>query len=163
MRVDFIRHGIALIAETGQDDTERKLSERGLERTVAIAKTLRHHHYAWPLILTSPLRRAEETANIFRKQGLSDTVEILPSLAPGGEFNDLVLWQQANPELGRVALIGHQPDLSHWVEIALWGEARGVIQLKKAGIACVEFPDGFIRAGQGILLELLTPKSLLRD
>lgn len=161
MRVDFVRHGIAIIAEPDIDDVERTLSDRGTERTREIAQVLHRRHVAWQTILSSPLRRAQETAAIFLDKGLSETVEVLPDLSPGGDFNALATWQAAHLELSKLALVGHQPDLSNWIEIALWGNVTGSIQLKKAGIARVEFPEGLIRPSKGILIELLTPKSLL--
>lgn len=163
MRVDFVRHGIAEERSPGRSEFDRALTEKGRKKTEAIAARLHRWGWRWDALLTSPLVRARQTAEILQQAELAADVEILEALAPGGDFNDLVRWQHRWSDVAQVALVGHQPDLSCWMELAVWGQASGNIQLKKAGIGRVEFPGGTVRLGRGLLLEVLTPKTLLAE
>ena len=60
-----------------------------------------------------------------------------------------------------LALVGHEPDLSQWAELLIWGEAKGVLQLKKAGIIGIEIPDHIDPIGNSILFWLTPPRLLL--
>ena len=157
----FIRHGIAVDRQLGLVDADRRLTKKGRERTAAIAQWLydRGERYQW--LACSPFWRARETAEILLAAKLTTNVEILPVLAPGGDFEAFLEELQTRGMLSAIALVGHQPDLSEWMEVAVWGRSSGKLQLKKAGIGRVGFPDGRCRAGAGILEELLTPKSML--
>lgn len=60
-----------------------------------------------------------------------------------------------------MALVGHQPDLSHWAERLVWGAVREKLVLKKAGVILVELPDQGDPVGAGQLLWLLPPRVLV--
>jgi phosphohistidine phosphatase len=161
MQVDFVRHGIAVDRARGMADRERPLTPKGRQRTAVIAQILYRRGDRWDAILTSPLLRAQQTAEILQAAQLAPELVEFPPLEPGGDFRELASWSQTHPQQERIAVVGHQPDLGHWIELALWGEAKGCLQLKKAGVGRVDFPAGRLRLGAGILLELLAPKTLL--
>ena len=161
MQLIVMRHGIAVERAAGLPDAERALTPKGRNRTQNIAQWLKHRWQHWDALLSSPLVRARQTAAIVREAGLATEVELLDALAPGGLFQDLVNWKSARPDANSVAIVGHQPDLSNWIELAVWGQASGRVQLKKAGIAVVDFPAGRMRLGGGVLCELWTPKGML--
>ncbi len=172
--LDFVRHGIAEECQPNQSDADRSLTELGQQRTQTIARRLKLLGWNWQIVLTSPLVRATQTATLLQAQGLTETIQEFPPLAPGGSFQELMEWQTHHPEIESLALVGHQPDLSEWIQRAIWGEGdqtldgtgewwKNSIQLKKAGVARVEFPQGQIKPQQGILTILLTPKVLLKS
>lgn len=159
MELYFVRHGIALDREACATDEERPLSDRGREKTKKIARQLAERGLMWENILTSPLVRARQTAEIFQAAGASLQVEIFPALAPGGEIDIWIdWWQQHRDKQKPYALIGHQPDLGNWAELLVWGEARGKLILKKAGIIGVKLPSSETPIGGGELFLLLPPK-----
>ena len=171
----LIRHGIAAERSAALRDADRPLTEKGRQRTTAVARWLYTRGERWQYLASSPLVRARQTAELFLEANLASELEILPVLAPGGEFGEFVrqwqLWTSQGGELGdkddgrspAIAIVGHQPDLSEWIELAVWGQSSGSLQLKKAGVARVVFPGGRVRLGAGILAELLTPKSMLNE
>ncbi len=168
--VDFLRHGIAVERDLYQEDAHRPLTSEGRQRTEAVIRRLKSLGWSWQVALTSPLLRAQQTAQIAQQVGVVDQILEFPALAPGGEFSDLVHWHQDHPQIYSLGLVGHQPDLSQWIERCLWGQAWGateqgpeVIRLKKAGIARVEFPGGQIKPRSGVLCALLRPKLLLKS
>ncbi|WP_017328018.1 phosphohistidine phosphatase SixA [Synechococcus sp. PCC 7336] len=161
LKVNFFRHGIAVDRSPDRKEFERELTPKGRDRTAQIARWLYDRGDRWDALLSSPLLRAKQTAQILVEAQLAADVERFEALAPGGEFSDLAAWGRSHAETTAIGVVGHQPNLSNWIELAVWGQASGSIQLKKAGLACVEFPGGRIRLGAGVLLELLTPKSML--
>ena len=161
--VYFIRHGIAGDAENYATDAERPLTEIGDRKTHKIAQKLKQLGLHFDLILTSPLVRANQTAKILQANKLSSKVEEFTPLAPDGNINLWLQWletwqPQGNREL---ALVGHQPDLSNWAEILIWGETKQVLILKKAGVIGVSLPEIGSPVGQSQMFWLTPPKFLL--
>ncbi len=159
----FIRHGIAADAENYATDAERPLTEIGDRKTHKIAQKFKQLGLHFNLILTSPLVRANQTAKILQANKLSSKVEEFIPLAPGGDINLWLQWletwqPQANREL---ALVGHQPNLVNWAEILIWGEARQVLILKKAGVIGVSLPEVGSPVGNSQMFWLTPPKFLL--
>jgi len=162
--VDFIRHGIAEEAQAGVEDAFRALTDEGRKRCRKIARQLKDMGWKWDLLLTSPLVRARQTAEIFFDENLAEALEVFEPLAPDGSFADLVRWQAERDPFTSLALVGHQPDLSLWIQaaIGLQPASPQAITLKKAGLAQVRFAEGRIDYCQGSLTLLLSPKVILR-
>ena len=113
MKLYLIRHAPA--EEPSQTapavDDERALTEKGKARMVRTAAALKRLSVRPELILTSPLRRALETAALVA-EGLGNIrVETLAELAPGTEASALSAAIRAHQALNELALVGHQPDL----------------------------------------------------
>ncbi|MEN9202782.1 MAG: phosphohistidine phosphatase SixA [Thermostichus sp. DG_1_6_bins_120] len=167
LSVDFIRHGIAEEPRADMEDAFRALTDEGRKRCRKIARRLKAMGWEWPIILTSPLLRARQTAELFAEEGLSKVVQVFEPLAPGGSLADLVRWQTQQDPLTALALVGHQPDLSLWVQGAIGLQSTRshdhvqAITLKKAGLAQVRFLQGRIDYRQGSLVLLISPKVLL--
>lgn len=168
----LIRHGIAAERGTYANDGERPLTEAGVSKTQRVAKRLHALNLQFGLILTSPLLRARQTAEILQAAGLSQRIEELVHLAPEGNIQDylswLAAWQQLEKEKSSarkpdrsLALVGHEPNLGHWAEILVWGEARGRLVVKKAGVVSLTFPEVGSPVGKSSMLWLASPKLLL--
>jgi phosphohistidine phosphatase len=108
--------------------------------------------------------RARQTAEIFFDENLAEALEVFEPLAPDGSFADLVRWQAERDPFTSLALVGHQPDLSLWIQAAIGLQPANpqAITLKKAGLAQVRFAEGRIDYCQGSLTLLLSPKVILR-
>lgn len=165
MELYLIRHGIAVDKDSNIKDEERPLTKSGHEKTQQVALRLRDLGLQFDLILTSPLVRARETAEILHSSGLSSHLEESTSLAPDGNIqtwlSHLEQWQQAASSTLALALVGHQPNLGQWAEILVWGEARDGIVLKKAGIIGLTIPETNSPVGHSQLFWLTPPKFLL--
>lgn len=138
MEIYLIRHGIAAERGTYTRDEERPLTNKGIHKTTLVAKKLVTMGLKFDLILTSPLIRAYQTAEILQKTGLGEKIEIFESLAPGGNIQEWIDWllKQFSPldSNSKLALVGHQPDLGNWAEILVWGNKKEQIIVKKAGV-----------------------------
>jgi phosphohistidine phosphatase len=155
----LIRHADALaLGERGiTNDEERPLSEKGEADAEAAAKALQSRGIMLDRLITSPLLRARQTAEILlrvwsRPELILDTCE---HLSPSGKPRKLskYLLKSGGEKLG---LVGHMPHLG---EYAAWllGNKKFQIDLAKSGVAllsCGELPA----KGLGALQWLVTPE-----
>lgn len=161
----LIRHGIAADREAYVGhDAVRPLTETGERKTGKIARRLYELGLRFEIILTSPLTRARQTAEILKEAGLTDNLEEFQSLAPAGELSAWLDWltHWSPPEaVGNLALVGHQPDLGNWAETLVWGQVRERLVLKKAGMIGLTLPRVGSPIGQSLLFWLTPPRFLL--
>lgn len=161
MKLFFIRHGIAEERSPNQRDEIRKLTDVGIVKTKQVAEKLNILNLRFDLILTSPLVRAKETAEILLQAQLSPQIIETPLLAPEGILDDWLNWlvnSEYHQEDQAIALVGHEPNLSSWAEILLWGEVSYKLTLKKAGIIGIEMTQINKPKGKGKLFLYSTPK-----
>jgi phosphohistidine phosphatase len=111
VKVFIIRHGHAVDESPQLDDGQRYLSKKGRKGVRAVGRALREAGVEFDAILTSPLVRAVQTAELLAESlDFLEVIEVLPSLQPG------VPPRVAAAELAsrgvRVAVVGHEPGLS---------------------------------------------------
>jgi len=158
--VYFLRHGPAGDAATWRgSDFDRPLTDAGAKRITREAKALAQLEIDLDVIVTSPLVRARQTAELVAdelklRNSLVEDERIGPGFSPG-RLADLL---EYHADATAIMLVGHEPSMSHTI-----GEIVGgaTIDFKKGGIACVELAGGL--PVRGTLLWLATPKMLLRD
>lgn len=163
MQLYIIRHGIAAEKTEYKNDEERPLVEEGRQKTEKVAQRLSKLDIHFDLILTSPLVRAKQTAEILQKNGLSEELEELAALKPDGNIQEWVNWwlqSRYNLDDSSLALVGHEPDLSHWAETLIWGQPQGKLVLKKSGVIGLELPTGIDPIAKSHLFLLTSPKWL---
>jgi len=158
-RLLLLRHGLAEERQPGCSDAERALSERGRQRTRAVLEQLVARGLAADRLLSSPLRRAHQTAEIAVHCGLAPALELAPQLQPGGDLDaGLRVWLAAPEPPRRLLLVGHEPDLSQ-LAARLIGAPPAALRLRKAGLIQLHLPEP-ISSG-GAELELLLRPALL--
>ncbi len=105
-----MRHGPAEDFAASGRDRDRALTISGRARVERVAAALRERGERPGRILTSPLARARETADIVAKiLGLDTLVD--EALAPDGDTCRLARGEVARGA-GSVMLVGHEPDMS---------------------------------------------------
>ncbi|MBD2409978.1 phosphohistidine phosphatase SixA [Nostoc calcicola FACHB-389] len=164
MELYLIRHGIAEDKDLGIKDEERSLTKEGRQKTEKVAQQLVKLGLNFDLILTSPLVRARQTSDILIAAKLSPKLEESSHLAPDGEISSwLVDWLEPRnySQNTQLALVGHEPGLSNWAEILLWGEAKASLVLKKAGMIGIKLPESGSPLGRSQMFWLTSPKYLL--
>jgi phosphohistidine phosphatase len=157
MEVYFLRHGEAGKSSRGLGgDAARQLTEEGIarmEREAAFISALRLRLDA---ILTSPLVRAQQTAEIIaRELRLLDALAVDERLSPGFGPEELAGIVQEHRAAAAVMLVGHEPDFSAVISECIGG---GRVECKKGALARVDFdtPD----SSSGVLVWLLPPRVL---
>lgn len=161
MNVGFFRHGPAVArGMEGVSEADRPLTPEGRKKTAQAARGLRRLALGFDIVYTSPLPRALQTAEIVAEVLELKAPEILDGLSPGGSPRRL-LAGLSDLEGESPLLVGHEPLLSSAVLLAVTGTASGAVELRKAGMAMVEFEAGSARA-RGILKLLLNGATLRR-
>jgi phosphohistidine phosphatase len=154
MEIYVLRHGIAA---AGQPDSDRALTKEGREKLAAVLACARRAKVQPSLILTSPLVRALETAEM-AAQVLAPKVEIARSdaLKPGSSPERV--WEEVSVRKDEpsVMLVGHEPLLGETISFLL-GSARAIVDLKKGAMARIEV-ENITRRPSGVLMWLLTPR-----
>jgi phosphohistidine phosphatase len=161
MELLIIRHAIAFGRDRHRwaDDSERPLSPAGIGQSRKAAAGLKELCDVPDRLLTSPLLRARQTAKILTKVAGWPPAEIAPELTPG-KHAAAVLTLLAKKRGKRIAIVGHQPDLSALLTACLLNDSSALsIKMKKNAVACLSF-DGRARIGAGALKWLATPRLL---
>ncbi len=154
MHLLFLRHGPAESKnEWSGDDDDRPLSAHGKLVVTDVACSLPRLAARPEIILTSPLARARQTAEIASEcLEARDHVIVDKRLAPGFDLKHLekLVRDHGDPEV--LMLVGHDPDFSDIVR-ALTGGGR--LAIRKGGLAQVELPNPKVMKGR--LVSLLVP------
>jgi phosphohistidine phosphatase len=156
----LVRHGIAEeIGTTQTPDEKRQLTDEGRKKTARAAKGLSSLGCKPECIVSSPLSRAYQTAEVFAKiLKYKSAINLRSFLAPGGQIKNAVdFLRQSNNE--SVMFIGHMPDLALLGSVLISAIPSVKLEFKKAGACCISF-SGKAIAGKGTLEWLLQPKQL---
>ena len=138
MKLYILRHGDAGTSgdPAYENDDERPLSPKGIERTAALARALRRWDITFDAILSSPLVRARETAEIIQRGlRLKDRMTLTEQLAPSGDPAKLVLEVNSIlPSPANVLLVGHEPYLGSLISRLCTSSSDLMLTLKKGGL-----------------------------
>ncbi|MEW6314458.1 MAG: histidine phosphatase family protein [Pseudomonadota bacterium] len=124
-------------AEDGVPDEARRLTAKGEKQAARMAQWLRQWLPDDYQVLTSPARRARQTA-----QALCDDFEIVAAIGTGAAPRDL-LKASGWPKNGTVVLVGHQPVLGQTAAWLLSG-SEAEWPIKKGAIWWLRQRDGEI-------------------
>jgi phosphohistidine phosphatase len=158
MHLLVIRHGKAEDSHS-QSDAARRLVEIGREQARRAARMLVHAQQVPDIVLTSPYERALRTAEEFcSTAGLAAPI-IQDWLACGMHPQTALRELSAFSEFRRVAIVGHEPDLSCLIS-NLIEAPYGSVVMKKGAFAAIECSPP---ARGGALLYLVPPKLADRE
>ena len=166
MRLYLMRHGIAVAADDPSfpKDADRPLTAKGIKRMRRAARALRRMKIPFDGILTSPLLRARQTAEIAADAlGMESRLEEISGLAPESTADNLLFGLTRYQDRRHLLLVGHEPLLSRTVAHLL-GVRQPVdfaIELGKGSLCCLEI-EALPAAKPASLRWLLTPKQLRR-
>ncbi len=160
MKIYILRHGEA--AEHGDPrykENERPLTAKGIQRTKQLAEYLEDLEIGFDRILSSPLIRARQTAEIVAGK-LGKPVELTDALTPSGSMKDLVdQIAGLRPVPESVALVGHEPYLSGFISLLCIGSPDLPIKLKKGALCRLDVER--VISGKCATLEWLIQPRLL--
>ena len=149
MQLYFLRHGEADWPGWTKADDERPLTDFGKKEVRQLAKFLNRLKVKPELVVTSPLPRASQTAEIAAEQ-LKAKLREDKALEPGFGISELrTLLKHHGPKV--LMLVGHEPDFTSVIS-ALTGAS---LKLSKAGVALVDFDP---ETEKGRLVWLFPPK-----
>jgi phosphohistidine phosphatase len=159
MKLYLMRHGAAEDRADSGLDGDRALSPAGRDRVRGVAKMLLDLEEAPAHVVTSPLARSVQTAEIVaivsKLNARGGTVQVRRELSPGA-VSEAVLFARRTALEGakRVFLVGHEPDLTGVATALLEGFHR---PFDKAMVVGLHLPrDG----GHARLRFVLDPRTL---
>lgn len=155
MQLYFLRHAdAATLAET---DDERPISAKGVEQAKKVARFCEARGVTGIRILTSPLLRARQTAEIVAKH-LGAKMQEVPWLACGMRPQEALDRLREIPRKEAVMLVGHEPDFSGLVSHLLAVPDAEHIEIRKASLTLLNVDA--LEPG-GARLDFLVPCRLM--
>jgi phosphohistidine phosphatase len=166
MQLFLIRHAEAE-PDAAHDET-RALTAKGSKQAESVGKFCLKHGFVPEIILTSPLKRAEETARLVaRELDLAKVVQIEEFLRAGmtteRAFSGLreslidLMKREKYSEKARIMLVGHEPDFSNFAGALIGGRAESV-HFRKATLMGVTLQE--LKPGAGTIEFLIPAKCL---
>ena len=108
----ILRHAKSSWKEVGLPDRDRSLNKRGQRQAPEVGKRVRELGLTPDLILSSPAKRARDTAVVVaEKCGYDGDVELVNDFYPGAPSNYLDVLRNLPDAALRVMLVGHNPGL----------------------------------------------------
>jgi phosphohistidine phosphatase len=158
-RLYLIRHGLA--EERGEawpDDSRRPLSEEGMSRLRKEARGLVRLGVTFDVVLTSPLVRARQTADIVAGAfSARPAIVVIDSLAPDGTAQAVLSDLEKQARRTRIALVGHEPGIGELA--ARLAGSRRALAFKKGSICRIDVKS-LPPAGPGTLRWFIPPRIL---
>lgn len=157
MHLFVVRHGIAEDPSPGQEDASRELTRDGRKKMKQVVAGLRELDVAFARVLTSPWKRAAQTAKLLGPVSATEPVETeLLCQSPRAELLSLLAH-----DLEPTAVVGHEPWLGELVAWLAFGDSRHAdnLDLKKGAVVWL---DGNMIPG-GMMLRALLPPSVTRQ
>ncbi len=166
-RLLIMRHAKSDWATPGQPDFERPLAKRGQRDAPRMGEWLRAQGLVPDLCLSSPARRAEETAaKVCKVLGIDKKAIRWESRIYDATLRDLLAVLTGCPADRRlVLLVGHNPGLEDLLEYLVRGTGTlpaGDKTLPTAAVALVRLKSGWqkLTAGSGRVEQWMCPKDL---
>jgi phosphohistidine phosphatase len=135
MQLYLMQHGLAL---SEQEDAERPLSPGGVEQIQDAAAGMKQLRLAFDLIISSPKRRAHQTAALVAEAVRYPYSDILvsDSLLPQADPKDILELLVVEPSQSHILIVGHQPCLGKFASLLLGG---GGVTIENAGLSAFAY------------------------
>jgi phosphohistidine phosphatase len=156
MQIYLLRHGIAEDARAGQPDSERALTDDGRDKLRRVLKRASSADLEPGVILSSPYRRAVETAAVAAEVlGYKGEIVRTRALTPDASPPDA--WEEIRDRKDErsILLASHEPLMSSMIAFLLDSPAM-MVDMKKAALVRIDC-DRFGPTPHGMLKWMLTP------
>jgi phosphohistidine phosphatase len=158
MIIYFLRHASAgEPTSNAKKDEKRALDEAGVEQCGYVGRALAALDVQVEAILSSPLKRAAQTASLVgNEMGHEGKLQLEDGLRPTATFADFRKLIEKYAKLDAIMVVGHNPSLSEFLgrSISETG-CEAAVELKKGAVARVE-----MSRNAASLTWCLTPKIL---
>jgi phosphohistidine phosphatase len=161
MDLFVLRHGEAgKRSASGGNDAKRSLTAAGEKEITEIAESFKKIGIDFDVILTSPLKRAKQTADLVARQFKAQKkMRQLQELSPEGSKSDLYHMLSSFREGTSLLVVGHNPYLSEMISEMVTDGKYGRIDIKKGGVARIRVTN-LTPKFKGELRWLITPRLL---
>ena len=155
MKLFLLRHGKAEDHHS-EGDAARQLVEKGRGQAARAAALIRKLELEPSIVLTSPRVRCVQTAEVFCEEAGISAPVVQPWLDCGMSVHEALHELTAFQEFSSVMLVGHEPDLSGFVQGVL-GVASGMVEVKKGALVLLEVDP----PGKSGLLRWVIPPAVI--
>jgi phosphohistidine phosphatase len=163
MTLYLLRHAIALDRSVWKKpDSQRPLNKEGVKKMRKAAKGIKHLNLEFDWILTSPYKRAYDTAVILAQAVKAEKkIKVVNELASDAEPASLMrrIAREYRPK-DSLVLVGHEPYLSKLASVLIGADKPLALDFKKGGLARLETDS--LRYGRCATLEWWLPPKLLK-
>ncbi len=156
MIVYFLRHASAgQKRASAQQDDKRPLDKEGIEQCRYVGRFLNALDTHVDLVLSSPLKRATQTASFVGNEiAYEQKIELAPALKPGANYQAFRDLLRSLRKLEAVMVVGHNPNFSQFLSLMVSNGADGsAIEMKKGSVARVEMGPK-----RSVLQWMITPR-----
>lgn len=155
MNVYILRHASAgARRKTPKLDVKRGLDKEGKEQCLLDARYLNSLNVQFDLIASSPLKRALQTASLIGNElGYEGAIEPTEVLAPLATEKSFLEYLDTISDRENVLLVGHNPNLEHFLGALIACPGKACVRLRKGAIARVD-----ASRRPGTLLWVVDPK-----
>jgi len=160
MEIYLLRHGIAETARPGMKDSDRTLTSEGREKLRRVLKRAKSANVEPGVILSSPYRRALETAEVAAKS-LDYSREVVSTAVLVPDASPQEVWEEIRSRRDETSLLlaSHEPLMSTLVAFLLNSPAL-VVDMKKGALVRIDC-DRLTAQPQGVLKWMLTPATAI--
>ena len=156
----ILRHAKSNWDNAALSDFERPLNERGLGAAPLIGDVMKKNRFEPELILSSPARRAEQTAALIKlSAGIGGAIQFDERIYEASPAQLLEVIAEQNEKFASLMLVGHNPGLEGLVKL-LTGELE---TMPTAALAIVDLDTkkwSEIKSTNGNLRTLIRPKEI---
>ncbi len=137
-------------------DRKRPLDKEGKQQCLLIGSYLNALRVNVDLIVSSPLKRALQTASLVGTElGYESTIQLSDELAPGGTVEGFLRLVASLNVYENVLVIGHNPSLSQFLGSMISTSGRANIRMRKGTIARVD-----CTRKPGLLVSVADPRAI---
>ena len=141
MMVYFLRHASAgQKRASAAGDEQRPLDEVGVSQSRHIGRLLAALEVEVDAIISSPLKRATQTAELVANaMGFEKKIELDAGMRPEATFESFRRLLEKHQRAQAIMVVGHNPSISEFLSLLLTrGDDDGVVEFKKGSVTKIE-------------------------
>ena len=155
-----LRHAKSSWENADLSDFERPLNKRGLEAAPLMGKVIKENRFQPEIILSSPARRAKQTAEIIKEKAEINTeIKFEERIYEASPARLLEVVSEQSNNIERLMIVGHNPGLEGLVRL-LTGQIE---PMPTAALAVIDLQItkwSEISSSNGTLRTLIRPKEI---
>ncbi|MGD0829609.1 MAG: phosphohistidine phosphatase SixA [Terracidiphilus sp.] len=140
MNLYLMRHANAGLSRDNLAlDAKRSLIKEGKDQCILMARVLAALNVQVDAILSSPLKRSLQTAQLVGTElGFDGRVEICPALGPDADYADFVDLLNKYAAYEGILVVGHNPNIFQFLGRLITGNGGAAIRMRKGSVARVD-------------------------
>jgi phosphohistidine phosphatase len=168
-RLTLLRHAKSSRDESGRDDLDRPLNDRGWKAARRMGKELKHRNFRFDLVLASTAARVRETIDgLQEKFDFDCEIRFDPELYLASPETLIFAVQTLRESVGAPLIVGHNPGLERLAIELTRDDERGLRDRIAEGfptgaLAVIELPAdrwAGVAPATGKIVELILPREL---